>query len=101
MHAEEDALRKLPPPCGGRGGRDERVDLLVVRTTARGKLGLSRPCAHCLQRLARDLPARGYRLCDVYYTDADGGVARERFARMTSDHVSRFYGRSGYFVTKG
>jgi len=64
-----------------------------VRTTPHGSLGVSRPCAHCLMRLSRDLPKRGYQLRDVYYTEDGGSVACERFARMKLGHVSRFYSR--------
>jgi hypothetical protein len=70
------------------------VDLVVIRTTPHGALGRSRPCAHCLFRLSRDLPKRGYQLRDVYYSDDEGSVSRERFARMAVEHVSRFYSKA-------
>lgn len=59
---------------------------------------MSQPCNHCLQRLAAELPKRGYRLCDVYYSNAAEEMTVGRFAKMLDEsrragggHVSRYY----------
>lgn len=57
VHAEAAAVRKL-----GRMStkRLRRVDLMVIRTSKTGVLGMSKPCAHCLYLLNRRLPSKGF-----------------------------------------
>ena len=72
IHAEVNAIRKLPPMPRKR--RLKRVDLIVIRTTPNGVLGNSQPCAHCATSLVRDLASKGYILDRVIFSNADGGL---------------------------
>lgn len=78
IHAEVAALRRLPHQRGFRGRRRLWVDLLVVSLRS-GRLSESQPCFHCVQRLA-SWP--GVRVRSVYYSAADGSIARTTVARL-------------------
>lgn len=91
-HAEVDALRKLKYYCK-RYSANKRLhfDLLVIRVTKTGKLSMARPCYHCIQQL---MQASFVNIQQVYYTDTDGVLQREKFADML--HSKKTYVSSGY-----
>lgn len=91
-HAEENAMRKLP--ALPRKRHLKRVDLMVIRTSAAGTLGSSKPCTHCVGRLCRDLPKKGYQLDRVYFSEMGGAVTGCPMRALITDenaHVSRYY----------
>jgi len=76
VHAEMDALDNLRQKNYLIGNK--AMNLLVIRLTKTGKLGESRPCYHCLQRL-NDC---GVKIKYVYYSTADGRIMREKLSDM-------------------
>lgn len=73
-HAEIDALfkiikyRNLP----------RKIDLVVVRLSKSGIVGESRPCWYCIKLLIKS----GLPIKNVYYSTADGNIARENLEYM-------------------
>ncbi len=77
VHAEIDALMKF---ITNKRYECLKVDLLVLRVSKLGKLGISRPCSRCISRLYTLMK---YRIRYVYYSTADGYITREKFNVMT------------------
>jgi hypothetical protein len=85
-HAEEDALRNLN--LSNISPRNRVVDILVVRFSKSGELGESRPCDHCLKKMAKSCVA----VNDVYYSTCNG-IVKEKFIDMiNSDRSHISYG---------
>lgn len=84
VHAEEHALRKLPsaPPRK----KKQKVDILVIRTTHTGHMGLSRPCLRCTLLLYSELPSRGYTLGSIYYSVAHEVIAKTTIEQLVAGH---------------
>jgi len=89
VHAERAAIANLPPRRCKR--HLKAVHLVVIRTTRTGRLASSRPCAHCVAAMALLLPARGYRLDRVTYSDASGALVTTKLVDLARDepHMSR------------
>ena len=101
IHAEEDAINKLPPKK--RSKRLEDVNLIVIRTTKTGVLGNSAPCVHCLKYMKEDAEARGYKINKIYYSNSDGKIECHNLNDLiTSDilHISAYYKINNYNMTK-
>lgn len=92
VHAEDHAIRKLPPLP--RKKRSVKIDLLVVRVSKSGVVGNSKPCLHCIELLATALPKRGYVLSKVYFSNDKGDIEMCKFSELVhseNKHISRFY----------
>ena len=77
-----------------------KVDVVVIRTTRAGNLGISRPCVHCLEMMGKLLPEKGYRACDIYYSGFHGEVIKVSYSKLLEDrdnaHYSRYYKDRNY-----
>jgi tRNA(Arg) A34 adenosine deaminase TadA len=78
LHAEIDALNKLPRYYLTKGG----VDLYVFRFTSDGTLRSSRPCFHCLRTMSK------YNIKYVYYSGEDGEIHKEKFDEMLTSELT-------------
>lgn len=83
IHAEIDALCKIDSKYV-RG-----MDILIIRVCNSKKLGNSRPCNSCIDKLCK----RGIR--KVYYSNKEGDIVSEFIDSMPRLHVS-----SGYLIKK-
>lgn len=92
VHAEEDAIGKLPPLKGNQHRRTQ-VDLFVMRTSLSGKIGMSQPCTHCLEQIATEPMKKGYIIKNIYYTDETGSIIKTTLNKLmdSEQHVSRHY----------
>jgi deoxycytidylate deaminase len=71
-HAEVDAIGKA---ASNRSLKDKAsMDLVVIRVNQTGKLGMSRPCYHCIRSI---LNAR-FKIDNVYYSNAEGDIICEK-----------------------
>jgi hypothetical protein len=99
IHAECDALNKLQ----FKNERFHKISLLVIRINNRIiieddkikslNLGNSKPCIKCIQSMY-NVQAKGYKIINVYYSDADGNIIKRKFGNLLHDpnyHVSRYY----------
>jgi len=88
IHAEIDALNKLMSKKNNL--KRTSYDLIVIRLSKTGKLGESRPCYHCLQKLENS----GLKIKNVYYSTRGGNLEKERFKYMKESHKTTY--SSGY-----
>ena len=96
IHAEDCAIRNLQPLPKNK--KYNRINIIIIRTSKTGVLGNSKPCLHCIMRLYKNLPEKGYILNKVYYTDSNGNIQQVRLADLMDDkdkHVSMFYANRG------
>ena len=94
IHAEEAALNKLPPAPPRK--KKPRIDILVIRTTQTGHLGISRPCFRCTMLLHKIVPAKGYVLGNIYYTQSNDTIVKTNINELvmqqkTDPHISLYY----------
>lgn len=94
IHAEEHAIKKLPhaPPRK----KKTSIDMLVIRTTRNGHLGISRPCLRCTILLYTELPSKGYDLRNIYYTLSDGSITKTTITDLVlyqkeTPHITQYY----------
>jgi cytidine deaminase len=90
-HAEESAILNLP--CLEKKKNLKKVDIIVVRTTKKGCLGLSKPCCHCIFLMNTLIKEKGYIIQDIYYTDENREVEQTTLNRLLQDeiHISKYY----------
>ncbi len=92
-HAEIDAVNKVITWKN----RPKKMDLLVIRVSATGILGESRPCYHCLKKMMLS----GVNIIDVYYSTSDGTIIHEKFKDMLkSDIVHISFGAANALAKK-
>ena len=92
VHAEDHAVRRLPPLPSNRK-RLHKLDILVVRVSKTGVMGNSKPCHSCLMVLSKHLPQRGYILANVYFSNEQGNIQCTKLASLLYNeehHYSRF-----------
>jgi cytidine deaminase len=88
IHAEDAAIRKLPTLSKK---RPKKIDLLVIRTSKTGVLGISKPCENCVMLLQHQLPEKGYRLQKIYYSE-DGEIKVTTLRKLLTEdpHITRY-----------
>ena len=94
-HAEENAIRKLPPLP--RHKKLKRVDLLVIRAN-KVTIGSSKPCFHCLLKM-KSLPSKGYIIERVFFSTCDGSIVVYKLDELLysdSQHLSAYYRDNSY-----
>ncbi len=98
-HAEESAILNLP--CLEKKKKLKKVDIIVVRTTKSGTLGLSKPCYHCLTLMNSLIKDKGYIIQHVYYTngnkeypESSKKIEQATLNKLIKDeniHISKYY----------
>jgi hypothetical protein len=89
LHAEMDALRKLP--FIPKKNRKIEINLLVIRVDKHGLIKNSEPCFMCIKHMDRLTKTTAYKLNDIYYSDENGNVILRKFDEMRLDpekHIS-------------
>jgi hypothetical protein len=92
IHAEYAAISKLPR-IRKEKKRLERIDICVVRLSKTKKIQCSKPCHNCIKMMCVYPNSKGYQICNVYYSNADGDITRTTLARLLCEepHYSRYY----------
>ena len=85
IHAEAVAVNKfirMNRHCGVvKSGK--KVDMLVIRLSRLGILGNTRPCRNYIKKCT-------ILINNVYYSDANGSIQKEKFALMYDSHLTEF-----------
>jgi hypothetical protein len=91
IHAEEDALSKLMPLKYKK--RLEPINILVIRLSPKNKLQISKPCSNCIRLLSIIPKRKGYKLENIYYSDADGNIVKTNLQTLENEekHYSKYY----------
>jgi hypothetical protein len=79
-HAEVAALKKHE----ARNLKSKKMDLMVVRVSKTGKLGMSRPCTNCIKSMC----SSDVQIVTIYYSTEAGEIAREKFHEMKNIQTS-------------
>jgi cytidine deaminase len=93
IHAEHDAIRKLPPLR--RRNKLENINMLVIRLSTTNKLQMSKPCVNCIQMMNSMPEKLGYKIKNVYYSNSNGNIIKTNLKNLENEetHYSRFYRR--------
>lgn len=93
IHAEYDALTKLPSLNNKNKKKLSVIHLMVVRMSKTKKIQTSKPCANCIRSMREMSTRRGYKIKHVYYSEKDG-IIKTNLANLEKEeykHVSKFY----------
>lgn len=91
-HAEANAIMNLPPRPKKK--HLKKIDILVIRTSSFGKIGISKPCIKCLIDMSTLPQKRGYVIKNVLYSNNDGEIIQTTLKKLLESgdhHMSRFY----------
>ena len=91
IHAEHDAINKLKSLNNKK--TTESINLLVIRVSTKNSLQSSKPCANCIESM-KILPIKkGYKIQNIYYSDAEGNIIIKSLTDLDNEekHYSRFY----------
>lgn len=77
-HAEIEAMIRAQRWIARKKHKKIKLNLIVLRYSISGKLGESRPCYHCL----KELQASNLNIKNVYYSDINGAIKKEKFSHM-------------------
>ncbi len=92
-HAEANAIMNLPPRPRNRKHLT-KIEILVIRTSQTGKIGISKPCIKCIIDMMSLPQKRGYIIKTISYSDANGAIITTTLNNLLEEgnfHVSRFY----------
>ena len=73
IHAEHDAINRLPPV---KTKKIVNVNLMVIRASKTGVLGMSKPCEHCIKMMLIKGLEKGYYISKIYYSDINGDLIK-------------------------
>ena len=65
VHAEINAIENLPYRPYKK--KLQKINILVIRTSKNGKIGISKPCVKCLYDLSIIPQNKGYIIKDIFY----------------------------------
>ena len=92
IHAEANAIMNLPPRP--RKKHLKKIDILVIKTSSAGKIGISKPCVKCLIDMSTLPQKRGYIVKNILYSDHNGIIVNTTLKRLINSgdhHISRYY----------
>ncbi len=95
VHAEYEAIRRLPTK---NNKSLQHIDIIVIRTSINRKLCNSKPCIKCLYDMYSYAPKKGYKICNVYYSNSQGEIVKDKLTnliRSDNKHVTRYYRSKG------
>jgi cytidine deaminase len=93
IHAEMDAINKLPK----KDGRLQKISLLVLRVTKAGKLTMSKPCMHCIEKM-NSVISKNYKISSVFYTNKEGIFEKCSLRHLNDEpekHISKWNREKG------
>jgi len=99
IHAECDAISKLMPLKNKQ--KLEAINLLVIRLTSKNKIQSSKPCYNCIETMKILPQKKGYKIENIYYSDADGNIIKTNLNKLDSEekHYSRYFRRKSILDT--
>lgn len=92
-HAEINMINKLPILPKNRKHL-KKINILVIRTSLTGKIGMSKPCIKCIIDMTKLPPQKGYIIKEITYTDFAGNLITISLKKIIEDknyHISRYY----------
>jgi hypothetical protein len=81
IHAEYDAISKLPPINKKRGNLYQ-CNIFITRFSVSNKIKNSKPCYQCILNI-HNLPVqKGYQIKNVYYTDSEENIVKKKLKEL-------------------
>jgi len=96
LHAEHNAIIKLRPRYSK---KLLPINVLVLKTSLTGLIGMSKPCSHCLVIMSTIPQKKGYKINNIFYTNGEGNIEKHKLQSLLySDdiHVSKHFSDRGY-----
>jgi hypothetical protein len=95
LHAEMDAIRRLPSIKKGDKENKKRINLTVVvlRINRKGMLRNSRPCSMCIKYMLLVNSRKDYNIVDISYSDANGEIVTKKLKDLAllDDYYTRHF----------
>lgn len=79
IHAEHDTINKLPFTK-----KPKKINMLVIRITKNGKLGMSKPCNKCVSYMIHLFPKKGYIVKNIYYSTNEGCIIKTNLRKLST-----------------
>jgi hypothetical protein len=77
----------------------KQINILIIRVSSTGKLGISKPCIHCLIDM-NTLPQRkGYIIKNIFYSDYCGNIVKTTLKQLLNSdnyYVSKYFREHNY-----
>ena len=105
-HAEINALKKLPT---NEGKKLIPISLFVLKTTLKGTIGNSKPCARCVIIMNEFPSSIGYKLINIYFTVSDDHIEKMKLSELMNEligddhskvHLSKYSDVNKYNIQK-
>ena len=93
IHAEINAINNLITHAANKK-RLTKIDILVIRTSKTGKIGMSKPCIKCIIDLSTLPQRKGYILKNIFYSNSEGLIVKTTLRSLIDNrdfHISRYY----------
>ena len=86
VHAEMDAFSKIHLLKRRKNGKNNnkkpfKVNMLVIQMNRSSELKMSKPCYHCIKKLAKH---SNVIINNVYYSNREGGLTMEKFSDLVN-----------------
>lgn len=95
IHAERNVIDNLPPLKKQSRNKKhmKNINLMVIKTTRTGKVGMSKPCIRCILNMLLLPQQKGYNIKKVSYSVPTGDIVHTTLKGLVNDehHVSKFY----------
>jgi cytidine deaminase len=92
IHAEHFAINKLK--TRERNKKLCKINILVIKVSNTGLIGMSKPCKHCVDNLQKLANKKGYFIENIYFSNQLRQIEKWSYAKLESDpnkHISEFY----------
>ena len=99
IHAEHDAILRLPCLKNKNKKKLVKINLLVIRFLKTYTLANSKPCYKCIQNMIEIPKKRGYKIEDIYYSENNGTIIKTNINKLLNEpvhHVSSYYRNNQY-----
>ena len=75
--------------------RYKSIDIIVIRVSKNGLLGMSKPCKHCIIGMLNIPKKYGFKIENILYSDKNGNIIKTTLNELVDEkqHISKFYRR--------
>ena len=93
VHAEIDAINKLPIIRNKPKHKYKRINLCITRLSIAGRMLNSKPCNDCIKKMKYLTKIKGYQLKYIYYSNEYGNIVKTCLSQLEVDkqHYSFYY----------
>lgn len=86
VHAEIAGLNKIEK--NNKYRKKIKVNVIVLRVTKTGLLGESKPCYHCIHRMAN---SKNVKIDKIIYSRSDGTCTTEKFSNLMKEDIENIH----------